>query len=84
VNGEVNVFATPVDRDGRRALTRLLAYSDGLALLDPLPLPPSNAELADSIGRAGRAADSDDVAVLDLCLSTTDAAASDGNAACSE
>jgi hypothetical protein len=84
VNGKVNVFAAPVDHDGRRALTRLLAYSDGLALLDPLPLPPSNAELADSIGRAGRAADSDDVAVLDLCLQAPDGSSSEGSAACNE
>ena len=53
VNGEINVFAAPVDRDGRRALTRLLAYSDGLAILDPFVMPPSNAELADLIDQAG-------------------------------
>jgi hypothetical protein len=82
VNGEVNIFSAPIERDGRRALTRLLAYSDGLALLDALPLPPSNAELADSIGRTGQAADSDDVAVLDLCLSAPGASSSEGKAAC--
>jgi hypothetical protein len=70
VNGEVNVFAATVERDGQRALTRLLAYSDGLAALDPLAMPPSNVELTDSIDQAGRSAASDDVAVLDLCLQT--------------
>jgi hypothetical protein len=72
VNGEANIFTAPVDHDGRRALTRLLTYSDGLATLDRAPAPPPSAELTALIARAGRSAGSDDVAVLDLSVQEPD------------
>jgi hypothetical protein len=68
VMGTPHVALMPVQQGGRRALTHLLAYSDGAAGLDPLTHSPSNSALRDIISRAGESSVSDDIALLEVWL----------------
>jgi hypothetical protein len=67
VGGDVNVFVAPLEQDGRR-INRLMAYSDGLAALDPWDRDPSNHAVQDLIAQAGEAATSDDASFLEVWL----------------
>jgi hypothetical protein len=49
-----------------REIARLLAYTDGLAQLDPLALPPTSGPLRQVIAASQAAPTSDDLALLDL------------------
>lgn len=68
VGGEPHVFVAPLERDGRRTLVGLMAYSDGLAALDARDEVPSNRALQDMIASAGEAATSDDLSFLEVWL----------------
>jgi hypothetical protein len=68
LRGAPHVALMPIQQAGQRALTRIMAYSDGAAALDSLPYPPSNSVLRDIISRAGESSTSDDIAFLEVWL----------------
>ncbi len=72
VGGQPSVSVTPVIRESLPALSRLLAYSDGLVELDRLGHPPSGFALADMLARSGEAAASDDCSYLEVALCSID------------
>lgn len=63
VRGLPHLLVQPLLAGG---LSRLVAYSDGLAELDRLAQPPSEAEVQAAIARSAQAATSDDLSYLDL------------------
>jgi hypothetical protein len=66
IDGQPHVFVAPLVADGCLCLSRLLAYSDGLAALDEFPGPPSDDALRDLISQAHGSIASDDIAFLDV------------------
>ena len=68
VEGQPHVFVGPILERGRRRITRLLAYSDGLAALDRYSQPLSNFALQDLIDHAGELPASDDISLLEIWL----------------
>ncbi len=66
VNGEPHVIVLPVSFRGRPRVQSVMAYSDGLALLDRYSSPPSDAELSDLIDRAGKLPTSDDISFVEV------------------
>lgn len=69
VMSEPHVYAVPL-HDGETAITRLMAYSDGLTDLDTWDTLPSDAELSALIAQAKASPLSDDIAFLGLYLTT--------------
>jgi hypothetical protein len=69
VNGRPHVFAEPLTgSDGQPQVVRLLAYSDGLSLLDDQRESLTDIELQDLVATAGESATSDDISVLEVWL----------------
>lgn len=69
VNGRPHVWAGPLTGgDGEPGVARLLAYSDGLSLLDDEQEPLTDIALQDLIAAAGESPTSDDVSVLEVWL----------------
>ena len=67
VGGALNAYVAPLQATGQR-ISRLMAYSDGLAALDTWEENPSNHAVQNLIARAGEAATSDDIAFLEIWL----------------
>jgi len=67
LGGGPHVFLAPL-RQGKQALTALMAYSDGLAALDQAKESPSNRALQELIDGSGEAATSDDISFLEAWL----------------
>lgn len=69
VNGRPHVFAEPlVGGDGQFQVTRLLAYSDGLSLLDGQQETLTDIDLQDLVATAGESPTSDDISILEVWL----------------
>jgi hypothetical protein len=68
VRGLPHLLVASYQIDGYFDLARLAVYSDGLGLLDQLPVPPPNYELDDLITRTGQSPTSDDISFLDILL----------------
>lgn len=66
VGGAPHVWVMPLRRGDDWLLTRLVAYSDGLSLLDGAAAPLSPEALQAVIAEAGQSALSDDIAFLEL------------------
>ena len=67
VGGTLNVYVTPLQAAGKR-VSRLMAYSDGLAAIDTWKEDPSNHDVQSVIAHAGEAATSDDISFLEVWL----------------
>lgn len=61
-----HVYVVPLLKLGRPALVRVMAYSDGLALLDAFTEPLSDTEIGALIASATDSSTSDDIAFLEL------------------
>ncbi len=69
VNGRPHLFTQPLVRaDGQPGVTRLLAYSDGLSLLDGRQDPLTDIGLQDLVATAGESPTSDDISILEIWL----------------
>jgi hypothetical protein len=69
VLGEPHVFVGPlVTEAGHPVVSRLMAYSDGLTVLDALPAPPSDTSLTELADQTRAAAESDDISFVELCF----------------
>jgi len=67
VGGEPNIYVVPLEQEKLR-ISRLMAYSDGLAALDTWDRGPSNYAVQDLVTRANEAATSDDISFLEVWL----------------
>jgi hypothetical protein len=66
VRGEPHVFVTPLHaRDGQLHVSRLMAYSDGLSVLDELQ-SPSDEELVVLVAQSAKKPWSDDVSFIEV------------------
>ncbi len=69
VNGRPHFLAVPlVGSDGQPLVVRLLAYSDGLSLLDDQQEPLTDVDLQDVVATAGESPTSDDISFLEVWL----------------
>ena len=69
VNGEPHIHIMALtDSHGKHAIQRLMAYSDGLALIDNIDATVSNFRLNDLIYKEWKSSTSDDVSFLELWL----------------
>jgi hypothetical protein len=75
VGGDPEVLVEPLDRGGADAVTRVAAYSDGLAVLDQASQWPGDRDrLRGLMEQAGVRPDSDDISFLDIVLQPAAAA----------
>lgn len=64
---EPHTFIAPLSNDGRATISRISAYSDGLAVIDGVEAL-TNAELETCIAGTGLAPGSDDVSIIDIWI----------------
>lgn len=79
IAGKPHVYFAPLSPAGK-AITQLMAYSDGLMALDAWDSPPSNADLEDLISQAQASPASDDLSFLALQIAGSQGACSAGTA----
>jgi len=70
VGGDPHLVVSTLAAVGQVAAGRLLAYSDGLAVLDSRTASPSDADLQALIAATGRGATSDDVSLVEITWPT--------------
>ncbi len=68
VKGDPHMLVAPILRNGNRQVVQLMAYSDGLSVVDQYAESPSSEELNKLISAAAQTAVSDDISFLELWL----------------